>query len=296
MQSSLLYAGHQQHGSTNPYTVSVDVDLVVMNVHVKDLQRGALTRVGIKRTFRFDEDRRLQEISFFTDQDAPATIGLIVDISNSMAPKWTDVRTAVSSFAHDSNPQDEMFILQFNDDLHWPLPDGRSFTSNVAELEKAMASAVPSGATALYDAIAAALDHSKGGKFEKKMFVIISDGGDNASDQSLDTLLVTLQQANVTLYTVGIYDPDAKDRNPGVLRQLAAITGGEAFFPKNRKDTQDALHRIAEGIRNQYTLGYYPQVPANGRYHKLSVRVQAPSHAALFRSYPAGLFRSHETG
>src|SRR5262249_40930248 len=146
-------------------------------------------------------------------------------------------------------------------------------TNKPDDLMTAMNGLSPGGTTALYDAVAAALDHSKRGKFERKIFVVIGDGEDNSSEQSLDDLLVDLQRANVAVYCLGIYDPAASDKNPKVLKQLSAVTGGEAFFPKNREQVQEALQTIATRIRNQYTLGFYPSSPRDGSFHRLSVRI-----------------------
>ena len=280
------YAGQQQ-----PYTVSVDVDVVLTNVRVSD-RDGQPVRGLDASNFSIYEDRKLQDISFFSGEDSAATIGMIVDASNSMRPKWNNVRDAVSAFAHASNPQDELFMLQFNEKLFWPLK-GKDFTDDAGDLLRAMDRMVPDGTTALYDALAAALEHSKRGKFPKKVFVIVSDGEDNSSDQELEPLLVALQQANVTVYTVGIYDPDADDKNPKVLKRLAAVTGGEVFFPKNRKQTQDALQTIASRIRNQYTVGFYPKTPADGRFHNLAVRVNPWRRGLSVHSRPGYFARQN---
>jgi VWFA-related protein len=267
----------QQH---EPYTVSVDVDLVLLNVRVTEHGDQSVKGLDAKN-FRIYEDQRLQDIAFFTGQDAPATVGLAVDMSASMSPKWHEVQTAVALFAAKSNPQDEMFIVQFNQDLHWPLDIGNDFTSNVREIEKSMTGVIPQGKTALYDAVHAALDHINGGQFEKRILVVLSDGSDNSSAQSLNSLLSRLQRANVTVFTIGLYDPDARDRNPGVLRHLASVTGGEAFFPKDQKELREAWQRIAAGIRTEYTLGYYPRIGPDGNYHKLSVVVDSPASARM---------------
>jgi VWFA-related protein len=276
-------------GGQQPYTVSVDVDVVFMNVRVTGRDGEAIRGLNAEN-FNIFEDRKLQDISFFSGEDSAATIGLVIDASNSMLPKWNNVRDAVTAFAHTSNPQDEMFIVQFNEKLFWPMRN-KDFTNDAADLERAMNGLVPSGTTALYDAIESALEHSKRGKYEKKVFDVVSDGEDNSSEQSLDPLLLELQKANVTLYTVGLYERGATDKNPKVLRQLAAATGGEAFFPKDRQQTQDALQFIANRIRHQYTLGFYPKGPADGRFHNLSVRVESQRRGLSVRTRPGYVAR-----
>jgi VWFA-related protein len=214
-------------------------------------------------------------------QDAPATIGLIVDSSASMARKWTEVQRAVATFAADSNPRDEMFVIQFSDEIQWPLPQGQAFTNDAEEIKTAMMKVSPSGRTALYDAIAAGFDHLKKGHCEKKILVILSDGADNGSVEGFEELLAAAQQASVTLYTIGLYEPEAKDRNPKVLKRLAAVSGGEAYFPQYEEELQAAWRRIAGGVRTQYTIGYYPQKPGDGTFRKIKVSAKSPGGSKL---------------
>ncbi len=279
MAALTVIGGYQQ-----PYTVSVDVDVVLMNVRVTDRNGQPMTGLTASN-FTVYQDKKLQDISFFNGEDSPATIGLIVDASNSMGPKWSSVRDAVAAFAHASNIEDQMFMVQFNERLYWPLK-AKDFTNDAADLVNAMNYLEPHGTTALYDAVAAALKHSTLGKFQRKVFVVISDGEDNSSDENLDELLVSLQQANVAVYCVGIYDPDANDKNPKVLKRLASLTGGEAFFPKDRKQVQQTLQTIAGRIRNQYAIGFYPNIPSDGTFHKLEVRVHPADRGTTVHSRP----------
>ena len=263
-----------------PYTVSVDVDLVLLNVRA--LYRNGEVVTGLpKDNFKVYEDERLQELAVFIGQGAPATIGLVVDSSASMARKWTEVQRAVATFAEESNPRDEMFIIQFSDEIHWALPQAKAFTTDAEEIQEAMMKVSPSGRTALYDAIAGGLDHLKKGRFEKKILVILSDGADNASVQDFEQLLAAARQASVTLYTIGFYEPEAEDRNPKVLKRLAAVTGGEAYFPRSEEELQATWRRIADGVRTQYTLGYYPLKPGDGTFRKVKVVVKSPGGAKL---------------
>ena len=175
-----------------------------------------------------------------------------------------------------------MFIVQFNENIYWPLPAAKPFTSDAGELKQAIEKLSASGRTALYDAIAAALDHLKEGRFERKILIILSDGGDNASRRDFQKLLVAAQQASVTLYTIGFYEPESADRNPKVLKRLAEATGGEAYFPRSEKELHEIWRRTASGIRNQYTLGYYPADRTHdGTYRKVRVRVESPSRPKM---------------
>jgi VWFA-related protein len=252
------------------FTVSVDVDLVLLNVHALDKKGDAVA--GLKQSdFRVYEDGRLQQVAFFAGQDAPATIGIVVDSSASMARRWSEVRRAVEAFATASNSVDEMFIVYFSDETHLPLPQSMPFTNNVDILKDVIAGVRPLGRTALYDAISAAFDHVRKGRFEKKILVILSDGADNASTQKFDQVLAAAQQSSTTLYTIGVYEPEAHDRDPKVLKRLASVTGGEAHFPRNDAELHATWRQIAAGIRTQYTLGYYPQQGGDGTFRKIKV-------------------------
>ena len=163
----LAVSGNAASRQREPYTVAVEVDLVVINVHVLDKDGRAITGLT-QNDFKVYEDGRLHELALFIGQDAPATIGLVVDSSASMAPRWPEVRRALASFVDGSNPEDEMFIVQFNENIYWPLPEAKAFTSDAGELKQTIEKLSASGRTALYDAIAAALDHLKEGRFERK--------------------------------------------------------------------------------------------------------------------------------
>lgn len=271
------------------YTVSVDVDLVLLNVRVL-YKNGEVVR-GLKQDdFKVYEDGRLQDLTLFVGQDAPATIGLVVDSSGSMTPKWRELQRAVATFGAESNPRDEMFIVEFNDQTHWPLPAEKPFTNDVEEIERVMRTMFPFGRTALYDATASAFGHVQKGQFDRKILVILSDGADNASVLDLDHLLEIAQQANVTLYTIGFYNLEAEDRNPKVLKRLASATGGQAYFPENETQLHDAWRRIANGIRMQYTLGYYPVHRGDGTFRKLRVMVANPRGERLLIQTRPGYF------
>jgi VWFA-related protein len=265
---------------TEPYTVSVNVDLVLLNVLAFDKNGNAVA--GLKQAdFKVYEDGRLQQLGLFAGQDSPATIGLVVDSSASMARRWPEVRRAVEVFATESNPRDEMFIVYFSDETHFPQPRSEPFTNDVETLREAIASVRPVGRTALYDAISAGFDYVKKGSFEKKILVILSDGADNASTRSFEQILAGAQQSSVTLFTIGVYEPEADDRDPKVLKRLASATGGEARFPRDDAEFHDTWRRIAAGVRTQYTLGYYPQKSSDGTFRKVKVLATAPGGAKV---------------
>jgi Ca-activated chloride channel family protein len=237
------------------YKVSVDVDLVIFNVTVTD-SKGRLVKGLAKEDFRVLEDTQPQEIQFVRPEDIPATVGLVIDNSGSMRRKRSDVVAAALAFAESSNPQDEIFIVNFNERVSMGLPDALPFTSDMVQLRAALANTRAEGKTAMYDAIATALKHLEMGTHQKKALVILSDGGDNASGQTENAVLTMAGQSNATIYTIDIDDPDDPDQNAKALQQMAKLTGGDAYRPRNLDELPDVWRKIAGGIRSQYTIGY----------------------------------------
>jgi Ca-activated chloride channel family protein len=243
-------AGRQQ------YAVTVDVDLVVFNVTVTE--SGGRHVSGLKaRDFRVYEEGQLQDITLFSPEDVPASIGLIIDNSASMHDKRDAVATAALAFVGASNPQDEMFVVNFNENVYLGLPASIQFTNDLDQLHSALLRTAPIGRTALYDALAAGLEHLQTGTRDRKALVVLSDGGDNASSRNLDSVLQMARQSSATIYTIGIYDETNRDRNPSVLRKIANESGGRAYLPASLKDLARVWLDIGGGIRTQYTIGYF---------------------------------------
>jgi Ca-activated chloride channel homolog len=253
------------------FTLSVDVDLVVFNVTVLD--KDGRTVSGLtEKDFRVYEDGREEKIKIFQPEDTPATVGLVIDNSNSMMNKRKDVVSAALAFVGASHPEDEMFIVNFNRRAWLALPPSHPFTSDRAELRAALTDTRTEGTTALYDALKLALDHLNDSGRQRKALVVLSDGGDNASLVKLDDVLRLAQQSSATIYCIGIYDPFQKDRNPSVLRKIAKVTGGEAFFPNTPDSLLTTWPRIASAIRGQYTIGYVSSNPArDGGYRRVKI-------------------------
>ena len=179
---------------------------------------------------------------------------------------------AALNFARRSHPDDELFTIAFNDTVRDAL-GGRSITTDDrGELEAALRTLVPEGRTALYDALADGLDHLSSAAHERRVLVLVSDGGDNASRAKLDEVLTQARRGNVTIYAIGLFDPGAPDTNPGVLKRLTASTGGERFLPQSPAGLIQACERIAQEIRSGYTLGYEPP-RRDGAYHRVRVQV-----------------------
>jgi VWFA-related protein len=269
-----------------PYRISVDVHLVLLNATVRDA-KGRFASDLQEQDFEVYEDGVLQSIRLFRHEDIPVTVGLVVDHSGSMQPKLGDVIAAARTFVLSSSPEDEMFVVNFNEHVTLGLPDWLPFTNRSEDLTAAVANAPAKGMTALYDAVFVARKRLQAGAREKKVLVVISDGGDNASVHTLAEVLRMAGQSTILVYTVGIFDEVDEDRNPVVLRRLAAATGGEAFFPTKTTEAVAICGRIARDIRNQYTIGYVssaaPQpgvyrairvVAKQAQYSKLSVRTR----------------------
>jgi VWFA-related protein len=260
-------------------------ELVVLPVVVTDKQGRYVSDVPGERFTVFDNGRRVP-IDLFTNEDTPVTVGLIIDASGSMRPKIGEVIAASLRFARLSNPQDELFAVRFNDDVQ-DLAPGGSFllAADLAGLETAVSAIHPDGRTALYDGLMDGLDHLATGTRPRKVLVVISDGGDNASDATLDAVLARARASNAAIYTIGIFDPDDMDKNPGVLKSLANTTGGERFLPRSPGELLTACETIAREIRGGYTIGYVP--PArDGAYHRIKVEVDSPARKLNIRTRP----------
>jgi VWFA-related protein len=254
-----------------PYHVSVNVNLVLLNASVRD--RKGTTVSGLReQDFEVYEDGVRQNIRLFRHEDIPVTVGLVVDHSGSMRSKMTDVIAAARTFVLSSRPEDEMFVINFNEKSVPGLPAGIPFTNRPDELARAIFDAPATGQTALYDAIVRAQMQLHSGNRKKKVLLVISDGGDNASVHTQAEVLKLAGQQSAMVYTIGIFDADDADRNPEVLKRLAEATGGEAYFPRQHSEVVAICERIARDIRHQYTLGYIPSTAAQpGAWRALQV-------------------------
>ncbi|HEV8525588.1 MAG TPA: VWA domain-containing protein [Terriglobales bacterium] len=263
------------------YTITVNVNLVVLHATVQN-HKGIPVSGLDKDDFQVYEDGVLQEIKHFSHKDIPVTVGLVIDSSGSMRPKRPEVIAAAVAFARSSNPKDQMFVVSFNENVSFGLPDNTPFTDRVTELKVALSRIAANGMTALYDAVAAALEHLKKGNRDKKVLIVVSDGGDNASKHSLAQIVAMAGHPDPIIYTIGLFDEEDGDRNPQALKQLAKDTGGEAFFPQSVREVVPICERIAGDIRNQYTIGYVPtNRRQDGIYRAIQVKAGAPGRGRL---------------
>jgi VWFA-related protein len=249
-------------------------ELVVLHVTVKDRSGGYVSGLPAD-AFRIVDETRPQTAKFFLDEDAPVTVGLILDNSGSMAPLRDRVIAAAAEFVESSNSADEVFALIFDDDVH-PVLRRAPFTSDPEELRGALASVFqPAGRTSLYDAVVRGLRYAEKGTRDRRVLVVLSDGGDNNSEATLKEVTAFVQASNAVIYAVALEDPFDLDSNPKRLRQLAEATGGESFTPKNVNDVRKAFQKIAHDIRHSYTIGFEPtNSPLHGGFHKLRVEVK----------------------
>jgi len=274
-------AAPQQDISKDTYKIKTQVNLVVLHVSVLN-DRSVFVPGLMEDNFRVLEDKVEQKLSVFKQEDVPVSFGLVVDNSGSMRDKRPQVNAAALTFVKTSNPQDEGFVVNFNDDYY--LDTEHDFTSDLAEMRTALERIDARGSTALYDAVIGSLDHLKKGTRDKKVLLVVTDGEDNASRHSLENVVEQAQRSNAVIYAVGVFSDDdikhnhrAMKKARGALSDLAIATGGLAFFPENADDTEAICTQIAHDIRNQYTLAYYPTNTAHdGTFRTVAVQVTPP--------------------
>ena len=260
-------------GQEEAFRIQVDVDLVVLHATVRDRQ-GQLVSDLRERDVEVYEDGKRQSVRLFRHEDLPVTAGLVVDHSGSMRNKLAAVVAGARQFVRSSNPLDQMFVVNFNEKVTIPRPSPEDFTSRSDQLERAITNSAPGGKTALYDAMMASLERLRTGSRDKRALIVISDGGDNASTKSLRDVLRMAALSSAIIYTIGVFDSSDPDRNPGVLKQLAKATGGEAYFPTEPAGIAAVCARIAADLRQHYTVGFSSSNAArDGAYR--SVRLVA---------------------
>lgn len=268
-------------GANHTSILSSNTDLVAVPVSVTDAHGDFVPGLTIGN-FHVFEDGKIQNVSFFEQEDTPVTLGLIVDHSGSMGPKLREVAAAVLAFAHSSNPEDEMFVVDFDDTVSVELLNGKAFTSDAKELGEAVTAVAARGQTALYDAVAEGFVHLQLGQWNKKALIIVSDGGDNISRYKFSDVLRLATSTHAVIYAIGLLSESGQEENPGVLRRLCRDTGGIAFFPRKGESIEGVSTQIARDLRRQYMLGYIPPKKADaGSFRKIDVKVSAAGRGDL---------------
>jgi Ca-activated chloride channel family protein len=253
--------------------------LVTLSVTVEDSQGRFVTGLA-REHFHVYDNGEPQPIELFTAEAVPATIGLVIDCSGSMRGRRDDVTAAVTAFAGISHPLDEIFTIHFNEAV-WPgLTPGLVATHDPQRLRALLSAAPARGMTALYDAVDRAADYVRIGTRDRRILIVVADGGDNASVLSLDVVLEHVRRVNAVVYSVALVDPDDREARPQVLRRLARETGGDVFTPRRADGVMEAFVRIAQEIRSGYTIGFTPPETAEG-FRPIRVVVDAGDRRQL---------------
>jgi len=259
-------------------TFRSDIRLVLLPISVTD-RGGKLVTDLQQKAFKVFENGAEQPIKIFRREDVPISLGIVIDNSGSMREKRQKVETASLDLVKASNPQDEVFIVNFNDDAWLDVP----FTSDIKKLEDGVAKIDSRGGTAMRDAIGLSMDYlKKEGKKQKKVLLVITDGNDNASSMSLEKLVNRSQQEEILIYAIGLLSEEEHREARNAKRALDSLTresGGMAFYPKALTEVDQITLQVAHEIRNQYTIAYSPTVQAmDGSFRQIKVTVNAPGH------------------
>lgn len=265
--------------------IKSDVKLVLVPVSVTDPMQRVVTGLN-QDNFEVFDGKNAQTIQHFSSEDAPVSVGIIVDSSGSMQDKWSRVRDAVNEFCEAANPQDEFFMISFSD-----VPRMVSdFTNSPEDLEKELMFTHPRGRTSLLDAIYMGIRKMKNAKYGRRALLIISDGGDNHSRYGEREIKASVKESDVMIYSIGTFDrfvPTPEEvRGPSLLNEIAEPTGGRAFTLDNVNSLPDVARHIGLELRTQYVLAYRPQnVPHDGKWHKIRVTLRLPKRFAFLQAH-----------
>jgi Ca-activated chloride channel homolog len=261
--------------------ISTDVELVILDVSVKDAKGGYVSGLAAE-DFRVYDDKTSQQIKYFSHSESPVTIGLVIDNSGSMRSRRPGVIAAALALVGASNPRDEIFVVNFNDEVRRGLPPDVLFSDDIQTLRKALWVGNSEGRTKLYDALDYSLHYLDKGRMDKKTLVVVSDGGDNASIASRKDIMKRVQESHATIYTIDIFDPNDLESHGDVLKKLAQASGGEYFGLREISENVTVCKKIAKDIRNRYTIAYVPShLGSAGSIHLVKVTASAPSREKL---------------
>ena len=269
--------GQESSAQKQGSSIKVQVNLVVLHTTVLD-DRGRFADGLKQESFRILEDKVEQKLSVFKREDVPVSMGLVIDNSGSMRDKRPRVNEAAITLVESSNPQDEAFVVNFNDDFYLDLD--KDFTNSIPELKEALERIDSRGSTALYDAIIGSLDHLKKASKDKRVLLVVTDGEDNTSRNSLEKTIREVQKTDTVVYTIGLLSQESKKnakRAKKALEDIAKASGGLSYFPENVEDVHNICQQVAHDIRNQYTLAYYPSnSKRDGTFRAVQVEVIPP--------------------
>ena len=272
-----------------------DVDEVLLHATVQDDKNHIVTNLE-RGAFTVFEDGKPQNIISFHNEDIPVAMGIVIDNSGSMREKRNKVNQAALNLVRSSNPKDEVFVVNFNDEYYLD----QDFTNNLLKLKEALEKIDARGGTALYDAVVASADHlKKNARLEKKVLFVVTDGEDNASNESLEQAIKQLQEENgPQVYAIGILgDEEHPKRAKRALETIAQRTGGIAFFPKTLDEVDEISRTVAHDIRNQYTIGYKPTTPRTvGGFRAVRVEAKAKGRSKLTVRTKSGYYAGTQGG
>ena len=280
--------------STYTKPIRKTVDLVLVPVTITDELNRLV--VGLRQNnFRVFEGKKPQAIEHFSSEDAPVSIGILMDISGSMKYKMDRAQEAVRRFCEAANPQDEFFMVTFSNEPRLVT----DFTSRPEEVENKLLFAAARGETSLLDAIYMGISKMREARYSRKALLIISDGGDNHSRYTDVEVKSAVKEADVVIYAVGTYDryfPTQEERlGPELLNNIAEVTGGQAFTLDNPNDLPAVVTRVGVALRNQYVLAYHPDnTPHDGKWHKINIKLQIPKLSFLHVHAKAGYYAASE--
>jgi Ca-activated chloride channel family protein len=260
-----------------PAIFSTDTKLVILHATVLDKSGHLVTNLA-QSAFEVYENGKLQPLKFVKREDIPVSLGLIVDNSGSMRDKRLKVESAALGMVKESNPDDEVFIVNFNDEAYLD----QDFTSKIDEMKQGLTKIDSRGGTAMRDAIRMSIDHVKEkAKKDKKVLLVITDGDDNASIINLENLVQAAQESETIIYAIGLLSEETRGAATKAKRALSSLveaTGGQAFFPKEVSEVESITHKVAHDLRNQYTIGYSPLDTAlDGKYRTVKVVANGPN-------------------
>ena len=283
-------AGQQQPPDENgTYVLRRDVDEVLLHATVVDDKQRIVTNLD-KSAFTVFEDGKPQTIVSFRHEDIPVAMGIVIDNSGSMREKRAKVNQAALNLVRASNPQDEIFVVNFNDEYYLD----QDFTNDLLKLKEALEKIDAKGGTALYEAAVASAEHLKrDARLERKVLFIVTDGEDNASRETLEQAVKQLQEENgPSVYAIGILgDEEHPKRAKRALEIITQRTGGLAFFPKTLDEVDEISRQVAHDIRNQYTIGYKPTNPrSSGGFRQIRVEAKVKGHSKMVVRTKSGYY------
>ena len=282
-----------QAGDNGVFVFKKEVEEVMLHATVADDKNHLVTNLD-KSAFTVFENNQPQTITSFRHEDIPVAMGIVIDNSGSMREKRDKVNKAALNLVRSSNPQDQVFVVNFNDEYYLDQP----FTSDINKLREALEKVEARGGTALYDAIVASADYmKKNAKLQKKVLFVVTDGEDNASRESLEEAVRRLQEENgPTVYAIGLLGEEKARRARRALETIAQRTGGIAFLPRTLDEVDQISSSVAHDIRNQYTIGYKPTTPKSaGGYRAIRVEAHARGYGKLIVRTRSGYYPGQES-